>query len=45
MSGGENWRLKELLMPDLDRINQDEQGARDRRGRFAKGRSGTRTGF
>ncbi len=27
-------------MPDLDQIKQGEQGARDRGGRFAKGRSG-----
>jgi hypothetical protein len=27
-------------MPDLDQIKQGEQGARDRRGRFPKGRSG-----
>ena len=27
-------------MPDLDQIKQGEQGARDRRGRFARGRSG-----
>lgn len=26
-------------MPDLDLIKQEEQGARDRRGRFSKGRS------
>jgi hypothetical protein len=26
-------------MPDLDQIKQGEQGARDRGGRFAKGRS------
>ena len=28
------------VVPDLDEIKQGEQGARDRRGRFAKGRSG-----
>ena len=27
-------------MPDLDQIKQGEQGVRDRRGRFVKGRSG-----
>ncbi len=27
-------------MPDLDQIKQAEQGVRDRRGRFARGRSG-----
>jgi len=32
--------LEELVMPDLDLIKQDEQGVRDRRGRFARGRSG-----
>ena len=32
--------LKELAMPDLDQIKQEEQGARDQRGRFARGRSG-----
>ena len=31
-------------MPDLDLIKQAEQGARDRRGRFAKGRSGNPAG-
>ena len=31
-------------MPDLDLIKQVEQGARDRRGRFAKGRSGNPAG-
>jgi hypothetical protein len=31
-------------MPDLDQIKQGEQGARDRRGRFAKGRSGDHSG-
>jgi hypothetical protein len=30
----------ELAMPDLDLIKQMEQGVRDRRGRFARGRSG-----
>ena len=30
----------ELAMPDLDLIKQGEQGVRDRRGRFARGRSG-----
>src|ERR1700719_720532 len=29
--------LKELPVPDLDQIKQGEQGARDRRGRFAPG--------
>jgi hypothetical protein len=28
-------------MPDLDQIKQGEQGMRDRRGRFTKGRSGS----
>jgi len=32
--------LKELAMPDLDQIKQGEQGARDRRGRFARGSVG-----
>jgi hypothetical protein len=36
--------LKELAMPDLDVIKQEEQGARDRRGRFARGRSGNPAG-
>jgi hypothetical protein len=31
-------------MPDLDEIKQGEQGARDRRGRFAEGQSGNRAG-
>src|SRR5882762_470713 len=31
-------------MPDLDLIKQAEQGVRDRRGRFAKGRSGNPAG-
>ena len=31
-------------MPDLDLIKQGEQGARDRRGRFAGGRSGNPAG-
>ena len=31
-------------MPDLDQIKQGEQGARDRRGRFAKGPSGNPAG-
>jgi hypothetical protein len=31
-------------MPDLDQIKQGEQGARDRRGRFARGRSGNPAG-
>ena len=31
-------------MPDLDLIKQAEQGMRDRRGRFAKGRSGNPAG-
>jgi len=30
-------------MPDLDQIKQGEQGARDRRARFARGRSGNPT--
>jgi len=30
----------ELATPDLDLIKQAEQGARDRRGRFVKSRSG-----
>ena len=34
----------ELAMPDLDLIKQAEQGARDRRGRLAKGRSGNPAG-
>ena len=36
--------LKELAMPDLDLIKQEEQGVRDRRGRFARGRSGNPAG-
>ena len=31
-------------MPDLDQIKQGEQGARDRRVRFARGRSGNPDG-
>ena len=31
-------------MPDLDQIKQAEQGVRDRRGRFGKGRSGNPAG-
>jgi hypothetical protein len=31
-------------MPDLNQIKQGEQGARDRHGRFAKGRSGDHSG-
>jgi hypothetical protein len=31
-------------MPDLDLIKQAEQGVRDRRGRFVRGRSGNPTG-
>jgi hypothetical protein len=31
-------------MPDLDQIKQGEQGVRDRRGRFARGRSGNPAG-
>jgi len=31
-------------MPDLDQIKQEEQGARDQRGRFARGRSGNPAG-
>jgi hypothetical protein len=31
-------------MPDLDQIKQGEQGARDRRGRFAEGLSGNPVG-
>ena len=31
-------------MPDLDQIKQGEQGVRDRRGRFGKGRSGNPAG-
>src|SRR6266852_5935139 len=34
----------ELAMPDLDLIKQGEQGIRDRRGRFARGRSGNPPG-
>jgi Family of unknown function (DUF5681) len=36
--------MKELPMPDLDQIKQGEQEARDRHGRFAKGRSGNPAG-
>ena len=35
--------LEELAMPDLDQIKQGEQGARDRRARLARGRSGNPT--
>jgi hypothetical protein len=31
-------------MPDLDQIKQGEEGVRDRRGRFARGRSGNPAG-
>ena len=31
-------------MPDLDQIKQGEQEVRDRRGRFARGRSGNPAG-
>jgi Family of unknown function (DUF5681) len=31
-------------MPDLDLIKQEEQGVRDRRGRFTRGRSGNPAG-
>ncbi len=31
-------------MPDLDQIKQGEQGRGDRRGRFARGRSGNPAG-
>ena len=31
-------------MPDLGQIKQEEQGVRDRRGRFARGRSGNPAG-
>jgi hypothetical protein len=34
----------ELAMPDLDQIKQGEQGVRDRRGRFVRGRSGNPAG-
>ena len=34
----------ELAMPDLDLIKQEEQGVRDRRGRFAGDRSGNPAG-
>jgi len=34
----------ELAVPDLDLIKQDEQGMRDRRERFATGRSGNPAG-
>jgi len=37
-------QFKELLMPDLDQIKQAEQAARNRRGRFAKRRSGNPAG-
>jgi hypothetical protein len=37
-------RLKGLLMPDLDQIKQGKQEVRQRRGRFAKGRSGNPAG-
>ena len=36
--------LYELAMPDLDLIKQAEQEVRDRRGRFATGRSGNPVG-
>src|SRR5499433_1117221 len=41
---GCNIDLMEFWMPDLDLIKQEEQGVRDRRGRFAKGRSGNPAG-
>jgi hypothetical protein len=41
---GAGLQLKELAMPDLDLIKREEQGARDRGGRFAKGRSGNPAG-
>jgi Family of unknown function (DUF5681) len=37
-------RSKELPMPDLDQIKQGKQEVRQRRGRFAKGRSGNPAG-
>jgi hypothetical protein len=36
--------LEELATPDLDQIKQGKQGVRDRRGRFAGGRSGNPAG-
>jgi hypothetical protein len=36
--------LKELAVSDLDQIQQARQGARDRRGRFARGPSGNPEG-
>jgi hypothetical protein len=36
--------LKELAVPDLDRIKQAEQVGRDGRGRFGRGGSGNPTG-
>src|SRR6266851_1630187 len=41
---GAGLSLEELAMPDLDLIKQGEQGVRDRRGRFARGRSGNPAG-
>src|SRR5260370_38218217 len=35
---------KELAMPDLDQIKEGEEGVRDGRGRFARGRSGNPAG-
>jgi hypothetical protein len=37
-------RSKELVVPDLDLIKQEKQEARDRHGRFVKGRSGNPAG-
>jgi len=41
---GAGLSFEELAMPDLDLIKQGEQGVRDRRGRFARGRSGNPAG-
>jgi hypothetical protein len=41
---GAGLSLKELAMHDLDLIKQEEQGVRDRRGRFTRGRSGNPAG-
>jgi hypothetical protein len=41
---GAGLSLEELALPDLDQIKQVEQGVRDRRGQFARGRSGNPAG-
>src|SRR6266851_2295626 len=41
---GAELSFEELALPDLDQIKQGEQGVRDRRGRFARVRSGNPAG-